>query len=161
MSIFKKIGLLLASVFTSLFNASKAAYEKLTPEQQLALQQGSDFVEVIKGMASATPAEIRAALQAKFPNLNEAELEAGMFKVANAFGFKPTTLDEAIAVVVDHIKDPSHNSDVLEVIFHTAASAFAFFVAPPGTKFTIVASLMEWFYQHFVKKSTADAAIAA
>jgi hypothetical protein len=151
MSIFTFIG----HLFEGLFNAAKKAYNGLTPEQQTALQQGSGLVAIINNMITATPAEVRAAIQAKFPELDEKKLEEGLFGVAKAFHITElTSLDDVIVAIQKHLE--SLQGNLWEVASHAAASALAIIFAPPETKFAAIASLLEWVYQHFIKKSIPD-----
>jgi hypothetical protein len=148
MSIFQKIG----HFFVGLFNAAKKAYENLSVEQQTALQNGSGIVDLINTMLDKTPEEIRAVIQAKYPNIDEKALESGLFQVANTFGLQGVAnLDEAIAAIQKHLS--SLDGKVWAVASHAAASALAIIFAPVETKVSAIVSLIEWVYQTFIKKA--------
>ncbi len=71
----------------SLFiNAAKRAFKKLPKETQVAITNGSGFVALINEMIAESPAKIREALQAKFPDMDISKLETGLFDIAHALG---------------------------------------------------------------------------
>jgi hypothetical protein len=137
--------------FTGLFNAAKRAYNKLSPEQQDALVHGTGLISLINSMAESTAEQIRAAITLQFPNLDEAKLEAGLFQIANQFGLAPTNIDEAIEAI--KTKLAGLTGKFWAIASHNAASIFAVFAAPIGTKVAAIVSLIEYAYQKFHKKS--------
>lgn len=139
--------------FAGLFNAAKKAYKNLTPEQQAALLNGSGLVEIINSMLDKTPAEVRAAIQQKFPNLPEPLIEAALFKVVHAFNLIPTTnsLEDVIAAVQKKLTELDGKE--WATVSHGMAVVISVFLAPPETKVAAIVSLIEFVFQHFIKKS--------
>ena len=149
MNIFHSIG----HFFVGLFDALKKAYLNLSKEEQAALQQGTGLVNLINKMLDKTPAEIRAAITAAYPTLDEATLEASLFQLAKTFGLNGVNnLDEAIIAIQKYLS--SLQGTGWTIASHAAASALAILFAPPTAKIPVILSLIEWVYQHFIKKST-------
>lgn len=149
MSIFTKIG----HFFAHLFNAMKRAYSNLSSEQQLALQQGTGLINLINTMVEDPAEEIRKAIHDKFPDLDEARLETALFEAAASFGLKSiNSIDDAIVAIKSHLA--SLTGKGWAIASHTAASVLAIAFGPADTKVASVVSLIEWVYQHFIKKST-------
>lgn len=150
MSIFSAIG----HFFEGLFNEAKKAYDKLSPEQKLALQQGSGLVAIINNNLNAAPAAIRAAIQKAFPTVDEAKLEATLFEVAKSFGItQATNLDEAIAAIQKHLG--SLKGKAWEIASHAAASLAAAWFSPE-TRTGVIVSLMEYVFQFIIKKKVSQ-----
>lgn len=152
MSIFKKIG----QFFKSLFNAAKKAYERLSTDEQEALQKGSGIVALINMMVENTPEEVRAAIEKRFPELDAEQLEQALFKVLNTFGIIGTetpvnNIEELIGMLQQHLQDKTGKE--WATASHIAASVLAVFFVPKETKVAVIVSLIEWVYQHFIKKS--------
>lgn len=151
MNFFKKIGKAIASVFKSLFNAAEKAYNKLSPEQQAAIQNGSGLVALINSMTESTPVEIRAAIQKQFPNLDEKKLEDAIFHLAQAFGLtSASNIDEEIEAIKKYLSELQGKA--WATASHIGASVLAVFFAPADTKVGVLFSLIEWAYHKFFKK---------
>lgn len=149
MSIFNVIGLF----FVGLFNAAKKAYNKLSDDQKDALQSGVGLIAILNENIEKAPAEVRLLIQAKFPKLNEQALETGLFSVAQSFGITQfSNLEEAIVAVQGHLN--SLEGKAWAVASHSAAALLSVLFAPTETKVAAIVSLLEWVYQHFIKKAT-------
>lgn len=149
MSIFKIIG----AFFVGLFNAAKKAYSKLSPEQQDALQAGTGLVAILNDNLAATPEQIRLLIQQRFPNLDEESLEKALFSVLQQFNLTVAeNLDQAIVTIQGHLS--SLEGKAWAVASHGVAAALSVAFGPKETKVATIVSLLEWVYQHFIKKST-------
>lgn len=149
MSIFILIG----QFFVGLFNAAKKTYSKLSDEQKAALQQGTGLVAIINDNLTLAPAEVRALIQKAFPDLDEVKLETALFEVARSFNTTGLQdLDGAILVLQDHLT--RLDGKAWAVASHAAAALLSVLFAPADTKVATIVSLIEWVYQHFIKKST-------
>ena len=150
MSIFKKIG----EFFASLFDAAKRAYENLNADQQAALQNGTGLINLINAMTTNTPAEIRAAIQKEFPSLDEAQLESALFSIAKTLGLGTYgSVDDVINALRARLA--SLDGKEWATMSHLAASALSIAFAPKESKIAVITTLIEWVYQHFVKKATS------
>lgn len=148
MSIFKDI----LGFFVGLFNAAKKAYAKLSPEQQLALQEGTGLVAIINENLDKAPAEIRALIQQKFPGIDEPKLEAALFAIIEHYRlFRASNLDEAIQFVQSFLK--SREDKEWAIASHSIAAIVTALFAPKETKASIIVSLLEFVYQTFIKKA--------
>lgn len=147
----------IVSVFGSIFHHVMAGAEKtfndLPPEIKAALIHGSGVLDLINQMINNTPDEIRAAIKEKFPDINEADLESGLFTIAHGFNLLPqeNNINDVIAKLQEYLKGLQGN--VWDGIMNGAAQMLAILLAPAGTKFGAIASLMEYVYQtYFAKK---------
>lgn len=149
---FGKILAAIGGIFVGLFKSAKKTFEQLTPEQQEALKNGSGIIALINTELGKTPAEVRASIKEQFPNLDEATLETSLFQIAHAFNLTPKVgnLEDCIYLLQTYLSLQKGNT--WDGITHAAASLLAIFLAPAGTKFAAVSSLIEYVYQHFFKK---------
>lgn len=149
---FGRLLLIIGGVFTHLFQGAKKTYEDLPADQQAALQHGSGVIAIISQEVGKEPAEIRADIKAQFPDLDEASLENGLFTVAHAFNIEPklNDIDDCISLLQTYLTTLTGN--VWEGITHSLASLLAVIVAPPGTKFAAVGSLIEYVYETYFQK---------
>ena len=148
-SIFKKIG----QFFKNLFNALHKAYNKLSPEQQEALQQGAGLVAIINSNLDAAPEKVKELIQAQYPELDVAKLEEALFNVAQSFGVTDLSdLDEAIMVIQNHLN--SLEGKAWAIASHTAASVIAIAFGPKESKVATFLMLITWVYHTFIKKDT-------
>jgi hypothetical protein len=146
-NVFKKIG----QFFEGLFNAARKTYNKLSDEQKAALVHGSGLVAIINANIEGTPADVRAMIATKHPNLDIEKLEAALFKVAQSFGITDLqSADDAIAAIQGHLSGLSGKT--WAVASHAAASLFSALFAPQETKVATIVSLIEFVYRHFIKK---------
>lgn len=140
------------SIFHHVMEGAEKTFKELPPATQQALIHGSGVIDLINTMLTSTPAQIRAAIKEKFPDLDEAALETGLFTIAHGFNLAPemNNLDDTIAKLQSYLKGIS--SPVWDEIMHGAANILAVILAPAGTKFGAIAALMEYCYQTFIKK---------
>lgn len=148
--LFKAIG----SIFTGLFNSAKKTWKKLSPEVQNAMLQASSIVETINTNIDGTPAFIIEILRKKFPGLTVEKLHEYTGKVAAALKLGQELNDPDLETLIVHLQAylGSLKGKVWAAMSHTIASLFAIVAAPPETKFAIISSLMEYVYQHLIKK---------
>jgi hypothetical protein len=138
--------------FRDLFDAAKKAYNNLSPDVQNAMLNGAGVISLVNSMLDKTPAEIRAAIQAQFPNLNETQLEQGLLTMLHTFNVAPNTnsLEDAIEALKNYLS--THSGGTWETVSHSLGVALAALFAPANTKLATITSLIEFVYQHFIKK---------
>jgi hypothetical protein len=157
---FKKLFSKIGSFFSDLFNGAAKAWHKLSPEVQNSLLHGSAIVKAINDNINATPDFILDIVQKKFPNLPLDKIKAGLQKVAEglnvAEGINTDDLLALIKALQDYLATKTKNGTTWAAISHTIASIFAIAVAPKGTKFAVVSSLLEYVYHRFIKHDQAD-----
>jgi hypothetical protein len=143
---------LFGSIFHSVLNGAEKTYNNLPQATKDALLHGSGVMAFITQEVGMLPSEIRTGILAKFPDLNEAELEAGLYAVANGLKLNPTqnNLDDTIAKLQTYIN--SFQGNTWNSVVQGAAEVLAVFLAPAGTKFGAIASLIEYIYQTFFAK---------
>jgi hypothetical protein len=150
MSNISKIFKVIGHLFTNLFNEARKAFNKLSPEQQQALRDGTGLAALINSMLDKTPAEIRAAIATRFPNLDEPLVEAAIFKLAERFGLPHmTTLETMIELIKERFA--SAQGEAWEQDAHLAGLVFSAAFAPKGTRTAAIISLLEYVYHDLVR----------
>ena len=137
----------------NLFNTIKKEYQHLSDTEKQALQNGTGLVALINSMLDKTPAEIRLAIEQKFPNINEHVLESALYSLVNTLGLSVAgnSIEQSISAIKTKLAS-LHGKD-WELISHTAASAIAVFFSPTETKVATIVSFIEWVYRTFIKKN--------
>jgi len=143
---------ILEKILPFLFKAAKREYDKLPQAEKDALQQGSGIFDIINTEVDKTPAEIRALIIAKYPTLDEAKMEAGLFEVAHTFNLlvEANNFDDLITKLKAFLA--SQQGAKWAAVVQSMANIAAIIFAPEGTIFAKVGMIMEYVYQHFIKK---------
>lgn len=149
---FGKILEAIGNTFGSVLRGAKKTFDQLLPEQQAALLHGSGVLAFITQELEKTPGEIRDGILEKFPDLDVAKLESGLFQIAKAFNLnvEANNLEDLIEKLQKYLN--SFQGSLWEWIVQSAAGAFAIVLAPPGTRFAAIGQLLEVVYQKFFKK---------
>lgn len=155
-----RVGLLLQHILQfvgsllrhSLTGAEKD-YNALSDEDKAALQHGAGVLKFISQEIGKTPAEIRAGILVEFPDLNEAQLETGLYTIAHAFNLAPeqSNLEDTIAKLQAYFT--TLTGPIWNQIVQTAAGIFAVIVAPKGSKLSTAVDLIKYVYLAFFKKT--------
>ena len=153
-----KLGLFLQKIgnfFKNLFDAAEEAWDKLSPEVQKALEQGSAVIAVINDNIHDAPDFVFDLIQKRFPDLTEEKLTEALKAAA------------AEANLIERIVDKDNVVELIQALqfylsgkkgsFWASASSFlagvlAIVFAPKETKFSTISSLITWVYQAIVKK---------
>lgn len=145
---------LFGSIFHHVLAGAEETWKSLPQDVQDALIHGSGIMALINTMLGSTVDQVRAAIQEQFPDVSEAALEAGLFAIAHAFNLAPKDgdLDDCIAQLQAYLAKQEQQSTVWESIMHTASLTLATILAPNGTMFGALATLIEYVYQTFIKK---------
>lgn len=142
----------LEKVLPFLFKAAKREWDSLPATEQNAILHGSGVLDILNTETGKLPAEVRAAITKKFPDLDEATLEKGLFELAHTFGLLPkeNDLDDCITLLQTYLS--SQQGVKWAAVIQSAANILAIIVAPAGTIFAKIGMLMEYAYQTFFKK---------
>jgi len=143
---------LFSGILKHVFEGAEKTFDELPDDIKNALIHGSGVMDLIGSMLDNTPAEIRAAIKEKFPDIDEAALESGLFQIAHGYNLLPeeNNLDDVIAKIQEKLK--SLNTPVWDDIIQGMAKLIAIILAPEGTKFAVIASTIEYVYQKYFKK---------
>lgn len=142
----------LGKFFTHLFSSAEKAYDKLSDEEKASLKQGSGIIDILNRAVGKKPTEIRAIILAKYPELDEAKLEDGLFKLAHAFNVFPEENNFDDIIVKLQLYLTMHTGKVWDAIVQSAANVLSIVFAPTGTIFAKIGMLMEFVYRKFIKK---------
>lgn len=153
MPFLEKLFHFIGSVFSGLFKSARKAYNSLSDEQKAALLHGSGIIDIINASLDKTPTEIRELITEKYPDIPEPLLESGLFALAHAFKLVPASnsLEDVIEAIKNHLKS-FEKGKTWAVISHSLASALSVIFSPPETKVAAVVSLIEYVFQHLIKK---------
>lgn len=140
------------SIFKHVMEGAEKTFDELPQETQDALIHGSGVMDFINSQVGELPENIEAAILEKFPDLNIDSLKSGLLAVAKGFKLNvdENSLADIIAKIQGYLK--SLEGNVWNAIVQGAANIVAVFLAPAGTKFGAIASLMEYVYQTFFRK---------
>jgi hypothetical protein len=140
------------SIFKHVMEGAEKTFKELPQATQDALIHGSGVMDFINSQVGAIPADIEAAILEKFPDLDIKSLTSGLLAVAKGFNLNvdENSLPDIIAKIQAYLK--SLEGNVWDAIVQGAANIVAIFLAPAGTKFGAIATLMEYVYQTFFKK---------
>lgn len=142
----------LGSIFKHVMNGAEKTYNELPQEAKDALLHGSGVMEFINSTVGKLPEEIEAGILEKFPDLDAEKLKAGLLQISKAFnlGVDENSITDIISKLQAYLN--SLEGNVWDAIVQGAANILAIFLAPAGTKFAAISSLMEFVYQTFFKK---------
>lgn len=140
------------SIFKHVMEGAEKTFNELPKETQDVLLHGSGVMEFINTQVDALPEDVEAAILEKFPDLNMDSLKVGLLAVAKGFKLDvdENSLHDIVSKIQAYLK--SLEGNVWNAIVNGAANIIAVFLAPAGTKFGAIASLMEYVYQTFFKK---------
>ena len=151
MSFLSNIGNFFGGIFTGLFNSAKKTFNKLPDDVKNSFLQGGGIVDIINTRLDDAPDKVEEAIKAKFPDLDVKKIEEGLFSVAQTLGLKVgNNLQEVIDTLQAHFKGLEGKK--WAAVSHLAGTLLAAIFGPPATKFAVFTSLMEWVYQHLIKK---------
>lgn len=147
----KKIG----EVFSTLFNSAKKTWNKISPEIQNGILQGSGIIATVNKYLDAAPDFILQAIQAKFPALPLDKIEESLKKLAKALNISTDVNDPDLLTTIKNLQSylasTKEDGKLWATISHSAAAVLAVVLAPAETRVAAVVSLLEYAYQHFIK----------
>jgi hypothetical protein len=148
---FGKIIAFLGHLFSGLFHVAINTYDQLPAEIKDAIAHGTGVVALINEMLEKSPAEIRAAIALKYPNLKEAELEASLISVLHTLNLAEdiNSLEDAIGKIQDWLS--KHTEGAWAQVSHAIGVGISHALAPQGTKLATITSVIEAVFQAFHK----------
>lgn len=149
-NLFKKIG----EIFVSLAKGAEKVWEKTEPEIQDAMLKASGIVDTINKYIDETPDFIFEILKNKFPEFSEEKIKEIIDEVHKDLNLAKdgvtTDLNQTIQNIADYIKQ--HTGSKWAKISEEIANGIALFLAPAGTAWNKIGTIMWWVYQTFIKK---------
>ena len=147
---FKKVG----EIFSNLTLSVEKIWDHYEPELQQAIKDGSGIVALINTNIDKAPDFIYAAIQQEFPHITKASVDALLAKVATDFnllqnGVVPDPLT-TIQNILTYLS--AHTGSEWEKVSEFIANTIALFLAPAGTIWNKIGTVMWWVYQTFIKK---------
>jgi hypothetical protein len=142
----------LGSIFQHVMTGAEKTFNELPQETKDALIHGSGVLDFINKEIGKLPEEVEAGILAAFPDINADSLKSGLLAICKALniGVDENSITDIISKLQAHIT--SLQGNVWDAIMNGAANILAIFLAPAGTKFAAISTLMEYVYQTFFKK---------
>lgn len=135
-----------------IFKGSKTLWEKLSPEVQEALIKSSSVVAVINSIIDQTPSFILDVILNKV-GISKEKLHEILVQVANVLNIAKDENDSDIVVLLGNVKDKLASLDGgdWEGYSETLANFIALYNTPQETTFSVIASVMKFVYESFVR----------
>lgn len=150
--ILRDIAHLFDGIFKRQLTAAEKDYNSLTEEEQATLLHGAGIMKFISQQIGKTPAVIKQEISTEFPDIDEVNLEKGLYSVAHAFNLAPleNNIEDTIAKLQAHFN--TLHGTVWDTILETATNVYSFIVAPAGGKLAAGINLAKYVYLTFFKK---------
>ena len=135
-------------IFTDLFNSAEKTWNKLEPEVQDALLDGSGIINIVSQHLDATPDEVYDLIQKKFPSITKEKLKDGLSKVSNGLKLTENANTTDLTSTIKNLQtyfSGLHGNSVSAQILSTVFS-------PDETEFAKISTLIEYVYRKKIKK---------
>ncbi len=140
----------LANLFSSLFNATKNAWNHLPSSVQTGILNGSGIFNVLSQYVGQDPKLTIATIQANYPQENLDLLYTGLAEVAKTWGLTvPASLEDLIVVLQEKIKTLDNNN--WSRVLSGGAQILADVLTGGGTPFEIIVTVIQWVFTNLIK----------
>jgi hypothetical protein len=140
----------LVNLFSSLFDATKRAWNHLPEQVQTGILNGSGIFNILSQYIGQDPKLTIATIQANYPTENLELLYDGLAAVAKTWGLiVPPNLEDLIVTIQGKLKslDDSNWARVIS----GGAQVLADVLTGGSTPFEIVVTLIQWVFTNLVK----------
>jgi len=140
----------IANLFSSLFDATKRAWNHLPEQVQTGILNGSGIFNILSQYIGQDPKLTIATIQANYPTENLELLYDGLAAVAKTWGLTvPPNLEDLIVTIQGKLKslDDSNWARVIS----GGAQVLADVLTGGSTPFEIVVTLIQWVFTNLVK----------
>lgn len=146
---FKKVGL----IFSSLTKGAEKVWDNTEPEIQKALQKASEIVAVINKYKKETPDFIFTMIQAKIPDFSKEKIEELMAEVNKDLSLVQDGVTPDLMTTIQNVADylNSRSDSKWAKASQDVAEFIAIFLAPSGTVWNKIGTIMWYVYQRYVK----------
>lgn len=140
-------------IFGGLFSAAQKTWNKISPELQKAMLHGSGIISIINTNVDASPDFIVELIQKKFPDLTKESIHESLLKATEGLAIAGSLNNPDLGTTIQLIQGylSGLKGKVWANISQTLAKGIAAFLAPSGTKFAAISSLIEFVFQTFIK----------
>lgn len=147
----------IGTFFSDLFNGAQRAWDHLEPEVQNAMIHGSAIMDIINNNIAVEAPVVIGLFKSKFPDLTQEQLTAGIAAISKALNIAEGIDTADLVALVKNLQAyiATLQGDTWANISGTIAKALAIFFAPAGTRFAMIAALMEFCYQRFIRHNNA------
>lgn len=138
-----------------LFNSMEKAWDKVSPEVQEAIKQGSAIVAEITTASKEAPEVVYNIIAEIYPELTKDKIAEALAAAANTLNVATDAADseslhDLISVI--QVQLDKGNKDWYKKASSIAGSIAQVF-APTGTKWGVIQLFLEFAYQKFIKKA--------
>jgi hypothetical protein len=136
--------------FTDLFSSAERTWHKLEPEAQKALVFGSGVIKEITDNIERTPDEVFDIISNKYPDLTKEKLEDGLEQVS---AYLKLPVDPDLTKTIQNLQQyfSTQKGKFWDGVRSTLAQVLSFSLAPQGTAWGLITSIMEWVFRKKVK----------
>jgi hypothetical protein len=147
---FKKIG----EIFSNLALGAEKVWNHYEPELQAAIKDASGIVALINKEIDQTPDFVYKAIEMKFPNLTKEKIDGFLATVAHDLNLAKDGVTPDPLVTIENICNylKSHTGSNWAKVSEFLANSIALFLAPEGTVWNKIGTIMWWVYQTFIKQ---------
>jgi hypothetical protein len=141
--------------FSGLFNAARRTWKKLSPDVQNAMIHASGVIDIINNNVDKVPDFVVEIIQKKFPDLDLEKLKVGLHAVGTELNLLEGVNDPDLLTLIEKLQKhlESKQGKAWALISSSMSQILAVILAPAETKVAAIISLIEFVYQHFIKKS--------
>lgn len=146
------LGWHLERVFTKLHDSSENVWAKLSPEVQNVMKDSSAVVEIIKQAKDFAPQFVLDKIHEKLPFFTPERLTSSIVMVSNVLhtGMDANNPD-LVKMIEGAQKKMAELGDAWEGYASDLAAWIAFYNTPQENSYTVIASLMKFVFQTFIK----------
>ncbi|HXS58999.1 MAG TPA: hypothetical protein VN726_22905 [Hanamia sp.] len=147
---FKKVG----EIFSSLTAGAEKVWAHYEPILQQALLTSSGIVALINKEIDQAPDFVFSAIEQAFPHLTKADIEKALGAVAVDLNLVQTGVVADPLVTLENIMTylKGHTGAGWAKVSEFIANSIALVLAPEGTAWNKIGTIMWWVYQTFIKK---------
>lgn len=140
-------------IFTDLFNSIDKAWNKLEPEVQNALLQGSGVISLINQNLQVTPPEVFDLIQKKFPNLTQDKLTESLGKVSAGLNLAQNIENPNLFTTIQNLQTyfSTLKGKSWEGASSTMSQLLSSALAPDETPFAKISMFIEFVYRKKIK----------
>jgi len=150
----KKFFAAIGNFFEGLFNAAKRTWNKLSPELQKAMVNGSGVIEAINSNVDKAPSFVLDLIRKKYPDFDTVKLKAALGQLSKNLKIADDIEDPDLETTIRNLQTylSGLQGQTWAIISNSLANIIAVAVAPKNTKVAAIIQLMEFVYQSFIKK---------
>lgn len=149
----------LFNLFSSLFDATKRAWNHLPDDVKQGILNGSGIFNILSQYVGQDAKLTIATIEANYPAESPELLYTGLSAVAKTWGLVvPPTLEELVVVIQTAISKLDNNEWAR--VLSGAAQILADVLTGGGTPFEVIVTLIQWVFTNLIKPKEIKLAVS-